>query len=147
MAALIAPDQTFLDPASVGKFLESSLSHESFRNKRILLIIPDSTRTAPVGMVFKHLFERYHAEVKSMDLLIALGTHQPMSEFAICDRLEISIEERKERYEKVQFFNHEWDNPEALQQIGTITSEEISDLTEGRFSMEVPVSVNKRLFD
>ncbi|MDB4626397.1 lactate racemase domain-containing protein [bacterium] len=147
MAALIAPDQTFLDPASVGKFLESSVSHETFRNKRILLIVPDSTRTAPVGMVFKHLFERHHAEVESMDVLIALGTHQPMSEKAICDRLEISIDERKKKYEKVQFFNHEWDNPEALQQIGTITSEEISDLTEGRFSMEVPVSVNKRLFD
>ena len=139
MASLIAPDQTFLDPASVGKFLESSVSHETFRNKRILLIVPDSTRTAPVGMVFKHLFEQHHAEVKSMDVLIALGTHQPMSEKAICDRLEISIEERKEQYEKVQFFNHEWDNPEALQQIGTITSEEISDLTKGRFSMEVPV--------
>jgi nickel-dependent lactate racemase len=82
-----------------------------------------------------------------MDVLIALGTHQPMSEEAICDRLEISLEERQNKYEKVQFFNHEWDNPEALQQVGTITSEEISDLTEGRFSMEVPVSVNKRLFD
>jgi hypothetical protein len=30
----------------------------------------------------------------ALDVMIALGTHQPMSEEAICHRLEISLEER-----------------------------------------------------
>jgi len=46
-----------------------------------------------------------------------LGTHPPMSEEAICERLEISMDERRGPYRGVQFFNHEWDNPAALKEI------------------------------
>ncbi|MGN6552735.1 MAG: lactate racemase domain-containing protein, partial [Verrucomicrobiota bacterium] len=46
-----------------------------------------------------------------------------------------------------QFFNHEWDNPAALQDIGTIPAKDISDLTGGLFSMDVPVEINKLVFN
>src|SRR3954466_15421230 len=92
---------------------------ESYRGKRVLLIVPDGTRTAPVGLVFKTLHKQIASATKSFDVLIALGTHPPMSEEAICGRLEISMEERHGQYKGVQFFNHEWDNPAALKDIGT----------------------------
>jgi nickel-dependent lactate racemase len=79
--------------------------------------------------------------------MIALGTHQPMSEAAICQRLEISLEERKTLYASVAFHNHAWNNPDALQEIGIIGADEISKLTGGLFAMDVPVEVNRRLFD
>ena len=59
----------------------------------------------------------------AFDVMIALGTHQPMSEEAICHRLEISEEERRGKYGAVRLFNHEWDNPLALKYIGTISAE------------------------
>ena len=79
--------------------------------------------------------------------MIALGTHAPMSEEAMCERLEISQDERKSLYAGVALINHEWDNPEALRQVGTLTADEISGLSGGLFSMEVKVDINKRLFD
>ena len=115
--------------------------------KRVLLIVPDGTRTAPVGLVFKKLFDQLSRATKQFDVMIALGTHQPMSEAAICNRLEISMEDRTSQYRDVAFINHEWDNPEELKNIGTITKEEISLLTDGRFAMDVPVEINKRLYD
>jgi lactate racemase len=147
MASIIAPDQTYLDEISVEAFLSREASSEMFENKRVLLIIPDSTRTAPVGTVFKALYKLHGRSAKAIDIMIALGTHQPMDEEAICKRLEISPQERQEKYGSVRFFNHEWDNPEALTQIGTIQAEEIQKLTQGRFSMEIPIKVNKRLFE
>ncbi len=120
---------------------------ESFRGKRILLIIPDGTRTAPVGMMFKTLFAQLGNAAKSMDILVALGTHQPMNEEAICGRLEISLAERRAAYANVQFFNHEWNNPAALKNIGTIPAQDIEELSGGLFSMDVPVEINKRVFD
>ena len=51
--------------------------------------------------------------------MIALGTHQRFSEEAFCRRLDLSMEERQDRYRDVAFFNHEWDNPAALQRGGT----------------------------
>jgi lactate racemase len=47
----------------------------------------------------------------------------------------------------VKFFNHEWNNPAALKNIGTIPANEIHELSGGLFSMDVPVEINQRVFD
>jgi len=118
-----------------------------FQGKRVLLIIPDGTRTAPIGAVFKALHAEWSGSVAALDILIALGTHPPMPEEAICARLEITPEERSTRYRSVGFFNHEWDNPAALHSLGIIPADEIRALSGGLFAMDVPVSINRRVFD
>ena len=118
-----------------------------YRGKRVLLIIPDGTRTAPVGLVFKALFAEIGSVAERLDVMVALGTHPPMNEAAICRRLEITPAEHQTRYAGVRFFNHAWDDPQALQNVGTIAAEEIHRLTNGLFSLEVPIEVNRRLFD
>jgi len=117
------------------------------RGKKVLLIVPDSTRSCPLGTVFKEVYSQIGRETAALDVMIALGTHAPMSEEAMCERLEISQDERKSLYAGVALINHEWDNPEALRQVGTLTADEISGLSGGLFSMEVKVDINKRLFD
>src|SRR6267142_1541321 len=81
---------------------------KDYRDKRILLIVPDGTRTAPVGLLFQALHHQIGEVTRALDVLIALGTHQPMSEAAICQRLEISESRRHETYRRVRFFNHAW---------------------------------------
>jgi len=120
---------------------------ERYAGKRVLLIVPDGTRTAPVGSLFKALHAHLGEVTGKLDLLVALGTHQPMSEDAICDRLEISMAERQAQYANVGFFNHAWNDPGTLREIGIIPSDEIKSLTDGRFGMDVPVEVNRMLFD
>lgn len=120
---------------------------EVYRGKRVLLIVPDGTRTAPIGLVFKSLFAQIGAATAQLDVMIALGTHQPMSEEAICKRLEISLEERRGTYGKVAFHNHAWDKPEALREVGVLSAAEVSKLTGGLFAMDVPVEVNRLVFD
>lgn len=142
-----AGEKKILSQEDVLKVISTTLPVEDYRNKRILLIIPDHTRTAPVGMVFKLIYEQIGMVTKALDIIVALGTHSQMSEEAICKRLEISIQERQGKYGKVKFINHEWNNPEALKTVGTISAEEIKTLTNGLFSMDVPVEVNKVLFD
>ncbi len=117
------------------------------RGKKVLLIVPDSTRSCPLGTVFKEVYRQIGRETAALDVMIALGTHAPMIEEAMCERLEISQDERKSLYAGVALINHEWDNPEALRQVGTLTADEISGLSGGLFSMEVKVDINKRLFD
>ena len=65
----------------------------------------------------------------------------------MCERLDISIAERQTRFRGVRFFNHAWDDPQALRDIGAIPSEEIHALSGGLFAMDVSVEVNRRLFD
>jgi len=131
----------------VAELVAQALPAEDYRNQRVLLIVPDHTRTAPVGLLFKTIHAQIGHATKALDVLTALGTHPPMSEAAICDRLEISLAERRAQYGGVSFFNHEWDNPAALRQIGTLTSAEVSELTGGLFALDVPVEINRLVFN
>jgi len=132
---------------AVHETIAKACPSDRYRGKRVLLIIPDGTRTAPVGLMFKTLHQQIGAVTKTFDVLIALGTHPPMSEEAICGRLEISLDERRGQYRNVQFFNHEWDNPAALQEIGVIPAKDISELTDGLFAMDVSVEINRLVFN
>jgi len=62
-----------------------------YQGKRVLLIIPDSTRTAPIGMMFRLLHSQLGGVTAALDILIALGTHRAMTEEEICVRLEITM--------------------------------------------------------
>jgi nickel-dependent lactate racemase len=98
-------------------------------------------------VLFKGIFAQIGAGAAAFDVMIALGTHQPMNEEAICRRLEISGEERRSKYGAVRLFNHEWDNPSALKSIGTIPASVIKDLSGGLFAIDISVNVNRRLFE
>ena len=142
-----APANGNVSATQVAEIVAQACPAKDYRGKKVLAIVPDGTRTAPVGLVFKALFAQIGEVATQLDILIALGTHQPMSEEAICQRLEISVGEHQSTYRKVRFFNHAWDNPAALQRIGTIPAKTIEELSGGLFSMDVPVEVNKLLFN
>src|SRR5215510_2681909 len=95
---------------AVTERLQSAFPPENYRNRRILLVVPDNTRTAPLGLIFKSLHRQIGKVTQSFDVLIALGTHQPLSEAAIRQRLEITDEERHGEFRRVRVFNHEWNN-------------------------------------
>ena len=124
-----------------------TMPEEDFRDRKVLLIVPDATRTAPVGTMFKAIHDQIGGTAAVLDVMIALGTHQAMSEEAIEQRLDITHDERTGPYASVQFFNHAWDDPGALRNIGTLSTEEISDLSGGLFEMDVSVEVNAKLFN
>ncbi|MCY2927333.1 MAG: lactate racemase domain-containing protein, partial [Planctomycetota bacterium] len=43
--------------------------------------------------------------------------------------------------------NHDWRDPGALTTIGTLSGERIREITGGRFAMDVPVTLNRRVFE
>jgi nickel-dependent lactate racemase len=131
----------------VAEQIAAACPTEDYRDKNVLLLVPDGTRTAPVGMMFHAIHEHLAPTIRTLDVMVALGTHPPMSDEAICQRLEISLTDRHSTYASVRFFNHEWHNSSALIRIGVIPAEEILELSNGLFAMEVPVEVNKRVFD
>jgi nickel-dependent lactate racemase len=131
----------------VSKIVAQACPADRYRRQRILLIVPDGTRTAPVGLLFKALHQQIGSVTSAFDVMIALGTHQPMSEAAICGRMEITEAERRKQYGPVRFFNHAWDDPAALARIGTLPSDEIDRLTQGLFAMEVPVEINRTVLN
>jgi nickel-dependent lactate racemase len=128
---------------AIGRFF----AQNDYAGKRILLIIPDNTRSGPIGDIFKIIYDFLRQKVKALDCLVALGTHQPLSKEQICARLAITMDQRHSKYADVKFFNHQWEEPGTFISIGKISADEIERLSGGLFREEVNVAVNKLIFD
>ena len=144
---LTAPAGTELTAAEAAALIARAAPAADFRGQRVILIIPDGTRTAPIGLMFRALHAQLAPVVKKFDVMIALGTHPAMSDEAINARVGITAAERASVYRGVEFINHEWDNPAALRDLGVIPAAEIHALSGGLFAMDVPVHVNRRLYE
>src|SRR6476620_5552303 len=138
---------TLLSDTDVERLLAESLDPLPLDGKRLLVIIPDGTRTAPIPLMFRLLYERLGQRVEQLDYLIALGTHPAMPEQAIERLVGVSASERAAHYPNSRIFNHQWDNPEALITIGTIGEREAAELTGGLLSRHVPVRLNRLIFE
>lgn len=145
--AIRPPPGESVTPNQVDATVATACDPADFKDRRVLLIVPDHTRTAPVGLLFRSLHQHLASLTRAFDVMIALGTHPPMSEAAILRRLEITPQERVGRFANVALLNHAWNDPHALTHIGTLPAHDIAQLTENRFALDVPVHINRRLFD
>jgi nickel-dependent lactate racemase len=136
-----------LSAESVQELLARALQPMPLDGKRVLVIIPDGTRTAPIPLLFRLLYEQIGRRVGRLDYLIALGTHQPMSEDKIDRLVGATAAEWAERYPNVAVFNHHWNVRGTLQTIGTISREETARLTDGLLIAEFPVTLNRQIFN
>ncbi len=136
-----------LTPDDVHSLLAQTFDPLALDGKRVLVIIPDGTRTAPIPLFFRLLYEQLGPRVACLDYLIALGTHAPMTAEAIDRLVGVSAAERAVSYPKTQIFNHRWDQPEALRTIGVISRQEARQLTDGLLVEEVPVRLNCMIDD
>ncbi|RMG32525.1 MAG: DUF2088 domain-containing protein [Planctomycetota bacterium] len=134
-----------LSEAEVARWFEESFPADDFAGRRVLLIVPDATRTAPLPLLFRQIHRRLAERVAKLDVLVALGTHPPMSEQSIRDLLGIPAGDP--RYAGVGLFNHEWQRRERLMEVGRLTEEETDAISGGLLRMEVPITVNARLRD
>jgi lactate racemase len=124
-----------MDDAVVEEVLVAALDRMPLAGRRVLAIVPDGTRTAPIPLLYRLLNEHLLPRAAELDYLVALGTHPTMPEPAL-DRLV------GPRHPAVRLFQHRWDEPGALRTIGVIPAAEAARLTDGRLATEVPVRLN-----
>ena len=135
-----------LDPERIRQIIESELPAERIRDKRILVLTPDTTRTCPLPLLVRLLQEIVGSEAAALDFMVALGTHTPLAEQQILELYGITDEQRG-RHPNSAYFNHRWDLPDTLTRIGWIEPDEIENLSGGRLRERVPVDINKAIFD
>ena len=136
-----------LSEIEVFKLCSEAFETKRVDGKRLLFIIPDHTRTAPIDMIFKIIYDLLSDRVKALDFLIALGTHPTMSDEAINKRVGITKEELNTKYSKARFFNHHWKDRNQLRLIGTITEKEVEEISNGMMHRKVDIVINKMIFN
>jgi nickel-dependent lactate racemase len=132
-----------LGEAQVRQAVAAAAKAMSPRGKKVLVIIPDHTRTCPLPLVARAVYAELTGAAKQVDFIVALGTHPPMTDRQIDDLLGLEPGEREKVFGCSQFFNHRWNDPTALTQVGMLTSEQVRQITGGLFAMDVEVTINK----
>jgi len=135
----------YLNKDEIQVIVRDSLVSLALDGKRVIVLIPDNTRTMPMPLMFDLFEELLSQRVSQLDYLVALGTHQPLDDVQLSKLVGRSVISGKVGCK--QIFNHEWDKPESFVHIGTIPKEEIRQITGGLLSCDVPVQLNKRILE
>ena len=135
----------YLTGDEVREVVREGLDSLQLDGKRILIIIPDGTRTMPIPQMFGLFQELLLPRASAMDYLIALGTHQPMTDEQLTKHVGQPVVNGQ--VGKIRIFNHRWDDPASLMTLGTIPATEIGEITGGLMAEAVPVRLNKLILD
>lgn len=139
----IAPTNQTLTEHEIRQTLSQALEKQ-FTNQRVLVLIPDHTRSLPLPFLFRALVEILR-DTKQLDFMVALGTHPALSDESLNQLVGITSTERKTQYAKIGLLNHAWDNPTTLTSIGIIEQDQIKHIAGDRWHSSLPSSVDIRL--
>lgn len=137
--------ERYLTAEEVRAIVAQAVESAGVDGKRVLILIPDGTRTMPMPMMFALFQELLRPRVKALDYLVALGTHPLMTDAQLTKLVGQPV--TNEMAGETRVVNHHWEKPETFVQLGTIPASEISQLTRGRMAQDVPVGLNKTILD
>jgi lactate racemase len=139
----IAPVGHLLTENEIVNTLTQALEHQ-FANQRVLVLIPDHTRSLPLPFLFRALVEILH-DAQQLDFMVALGTHPALSDDSLNQLVGITADERNTKYATIGLLNHAWDDPSALTSIGIIDQDQIKQIAGERWHSSLPNRVDVRI--
>ncbi len=131
----------YLSREEMGALAADGLRRLAVDGRRVLVLIPDGTRTMPMPTMFEILERELGPRVAALDYLVALGTHSPMDDRQLSALLGHPVLEGRAGARRI--FNHRWDDPATFVELGTIPARVVEEVTGGRLSRAVPVALNR----
>ena len=131
----------FLTDADVAATTQAGLRSMPLDGRRVLVVIPDGTRTMPMPTMFAILERELGPRVAALDYLVALGTHTPMTDAQLSAHVGRMVIDGVADGRRI--FNHRWDDPSVFLTLGTIPAAEIAAITDGKLAQDVPVALNR----
>ena len=139
----IAPKDHFLTNSQIIETIQAALNR-TLDGQRVLVLIPDHTRSLPLPFLFRTLVEILR-NTKQLDFMVALGTHPPLDDEHLNKLVGITEEERTTTFKHIGLLNHSWNNPDALITIGRMEKDEIKQIAGGNWHESLPDQVSIRI--
>ena len=105
-----ATREGLLAPPAISAVCAQSIHTWAVDGKRLLILIPDHTRSCPMDVMFREIYRHAAGRAKALDFMIALGTHPPLTDAQIYARVGITADEHRSLYPRARFMNHAWDD-------------------------------------
>jgi len=134
-----------LSEGEVRDLMSQAFAQLDLSGERVLVIIPDSTRTAPIPLMFRILNDLVGHKAAKLDYLVALGTHPAMDDAALSRLVGTSVVNGKAGPSHI--YNHRWDLADSLVTVDTLSQQQVTEISGGRLSMEIPVQFNRLILE
>ena len=134
-----------LSSDDVRSVVARNLSSLRLDGQRLLVIIPDRTRTMPMPLMWDAIEAAVGPRVAALDYLVALGTHPLMTDEQLSTLVGRPVVNGMAGRSRV--FNHAWNDPRTFAHLGTIPAAEVRELTGGLLDLDVVVSLNRLIFN
>jgi lactate racemase len=125
--------------------IAASAADLSLEGKRVLVIIPDGTRTMPMPQLFPLFQEHIANHAAACDYLVALGTHPLMSGDKLTRLMGRPVKDGV--CDGARVYNHRWDIHGTLIEVGTISPTDVTALTGNLLSESISVKINRLIFE
>ncbi|HEX7992652.1 MAG TPA: lactate racemase domain-containing protein [Streptosporangiaceae bacterium] len=142
-AAQIGGAGQTLEAGEVEGFVGEQLSAVSLDGRSVCVLVPDGTRSCPLPLLMSAVHRALHGRVSRMTVLVALGTHQAMSDDALAAHFGCAPGRLAERYPGMTALNHAWWDGSAFSEVGVIGAGRIGQLSGGLLRQEVRVRINR----
>ncbi len=136
-------EQGLLSQDTIRATLAEGLA-QKFVGQKVLILIPDHTRSLPLPFLFRTLVDLLH-DTKQLDFMVALGTHPLLSDESLNKLVGITAEERSTVFKHIGLLNHEWNTSFALTSLGVIEQDEIKQIAGNNWHSSLPNEVNIRI--
>ncbi|SFO24957.1 Nickel-dependent lactate racemase [Geodermatophilus obscurus] len=146
-AALVGGPDSVLTDAQVTAFVREQLAAHDLDGRSVCIVVPDATRSCPLPLLLSAVHGALTGRASRMTVLIALGTHAPMTEAQLARHLGYPAGDLAVRYPGTTVLNHEWDDPETFVSLGRIPAERVAELSEGRLHEGVDVRLNRAVVE
>ncbi|MBI5027486.1 MAG: DUF2088 domain-containing protein, partial [Actinobacteria bacterium] len=146
-AAVLGSADHVLTDDQVREFVHQQLAALDLDGRSVCLVVPDGTRSSPLPLLLGAVHGALAGRVSALTAVIALGTHVAMTEEAIARHLGYDDGGLEATYPGMTVVNHEWWRPETFVELGTISAERVSELSDGLLSVPARVALNKAVVE
>lgn len=146
-AATIGGTHSRLSEAEVDRFLTEQLAGFEVDGRRVALVIPDATRSSPLPFLLRIVHRELVGRAASLTAVVALGTHSYMEPEELARWCGAGPEGLAATYPGLTVLNHEWQDPGQVVTVGTLSAEQIRELSGGRMAEAVDVEINRHVVE
>jgi nickel-dependent lactate racemase len=136
-----------LSRAELARLVDEALATSVRPGERVLCLVPDSTRTMDLPFFFRCIARGLREIASGLDFMVALGTHSPLDRPAMDRLFGLGPGELESAFPGIRLLNHEWRASDALARVGVLPASEMAELSGGRLSIDLPVTIDAAALD
>jgi nickel-dependent lactate racemase len=138
---------TVLTDEQVRDFVARSLGSVELDGRSVCVIVPDGTRSCPLPLLMRAMYDALYERVSRLTVLIALGTHAAMPDPQLARWIGYPDGGLAATFPGMTVRNHEWWDPATFVSLGTISADRVAELSGGLLRHGVDVKLNRAVVE